>query len=316
MGTQIPVGAQETDTESPDLTQPVMDPMGTTLRILAVVVTHDRPEALQRCLGALANQTRSAECVLVVDNASGVDTITLLREWPGGVQTLRFDRNVGGAGGFAAGLHWASEHDFDWAWLMDDDAIPENTALAALLPSMRRHRGQLVALASRTTMHPSEHPREPFGEESRIDHAMFVGFAVPKRVVEELGVPRDDFFIYTDDTDYCWRIQRAGGTVFRVPDSIVVHADWAREPRNLVVTIGGRRLLLYPRVARWKKYYLARNRIIAASADSRRRLTLAVLQSLALTFTTAFLAPRDLAMVTRGLFDGLRGRAGARVLPN
>lgn len=254
--------------------------------------------------------------VLVVDNDSGPDTAKELARWPD-VNVLRLQRNLGGAGGFAAGLRWSAAHGYDWTWMMDDDALPQPTALAALIPSMERHDGTLVALAS--TVAPQVQGAlvaNVAPQEITTDRAMFVGFAVPKRVVEELGVPREDFFIYTDDSDYCWRIQRAGGKILRVPGSQIVHADWSTSPGNLVITVAGRSFLVYPRVVGWKKYYLARNRIVAARSHSRLRTARAIVQSYALLGMTAVFAPAHVRLVARGLWDGLRGRTGITVLPN
>ena len=39
-------------------------------RIMAVVLTHNAPDSLARCLGAIASQTLPPDSVLVVDNAS------------------------------------------------------------------------------------------------------------------------------------------------------------------------------------------------------------------------------------------------------
>ena len=285
------------------------------MNICALVVTHNRPGDLLRCLDGLARQTRSVDAVLVVDNASGPATALAL-ETRAGFQVLRLPTNLGGAGGFAAGLRWSTAHGYDWTWMMDDDAIPQPTALAELVPSMEHHDGELVALASCVVPDSGvAPPKLSAGGEIEIDRAMFVGFAAPKRVVDEIGFPREDFFIYTDDTDYCWRIQRAGGRVLRVHASVVLHMDWASTGGNVELTLFGRRRLLYPRVAGWKKYYLARNRLLAARPHSARRFVVALAQSVTFAVLTMVLAPADTGVVWSGLVDGLRGRAGARVVP-
>ena len=71
--------------------------------ICAVVVTRDRLALLQQCIEALRAQTRRPDRVLVVDNASSDGTAA----WLAGqadVETLRLEENLGGAGGFHAGL--------------------------------------------------------------------------------------------------------------------------------------------------------------------------------------------------------------------
>jgi GT2 family glycosyltransferase len=100
--------------------------------VWAVVVTYNRRALLEQCLDALRAQTRPPDRILVVDNASTDGTA----EWVRGqddVVALLLDENVGGAGGFHAGMRLAHAGGADWLWLMDDDTIPRPDALERLL---------------------------------------------------------------------------------------------------------------------------------------------------------------------------------------
>ncbi len=41
--------------------------------------------------------------------------------------------NLGGAGGFCAGMQYMFNHNYEWLWMMDDDGIPEKNQLNNLL---------------------------------------------------------------------------------------------------------------------------------------------------------------------------------------
>ena len=99
-------------------------------RIVAVVVTFNRLEMLQRQLQRLAEVPELDE-VLVVDNASTDGTGEWLRTQPVTAETLA--ENTGGAGGFSHGLERAVESGADLVWLMDDDGLPEPDCLKLLL---------------------------------------------------------------------------------------------------------------------------------------------------------------------------------------
>nr|MDQ5807787.1 glycosyltransferase [Actinomycetota bacterium] len=100
--------------------------------IWAVIVTRDRLALLEQCLEAVRAQARRPDRVLVVDNASSDGTAAWLAEQDD-VEVLRLEENVGGAGGFHAGLERAHREGAEWMWLMDDDTIPRPDALEALL---------------------------------------------------------------------------------------------------------------------------------------------------------------------------------------
>lgn len=110
----------------------------TTPWVVAVVVTYNRPNDLERCLSALADQSHQVARTLVIDNASDEPTAQVLTRFPA-VEVHRLDANYGSSGGFARGIELASLFDAEWVWVMDDDAVPQPDALERV-----RSRRQLV----------------------------------------------------------------------------------------------------------------------------------------------------------------------------
>src|SRR4051794_12189716 len=103
------------------------------MSVCAVLVTYNRSTLLREALAALLRQTRPVERILVVDNASTDGTRSMLGDEFPQVDVLTLPENVGSAGGFHAGIAHAFGRGFEWIWTLDDDAIAEPSALAALL---------------------------------------------------------------------------------------------------------------------------------------------------------------------------------------
>ena len=102
--------------------------------VAIVVVTYNRADLLERMLAGLAALERLPEAVIVVDNASTDRTPEVLAAATNpGLQVLRAEENLGGAGGFHRGVGAAYEQGFDRIWLMDDDVIPAPDCLTVLL---------------------------------------------------------------------------------------------------------------------------------------------------------------------------------------
>jgi rhamnopyranosyl-N-acetylglucosaminyl-diphospho-decaprenol beta-1,3/1,4-galactofuranosyltransferase len=212
-------------------------------RIAAVVVTFNRLEMLQTLVKVLADVPGLDE-VLVVDNASTDGT----GEWLAGLPDEYGDRvtgrtlprNTGGAGGFHNGLAWAVERGADLAWLMDDDGTPEHGCLDRLLA----HDGDLdfwgPVVVDQADPERLVFPiRLPGG--ARIVHAMddvrraavdglirgivipFNGVLVTRGLVERIGLPRAEFFIWGDDHEYRLRAERAGARIATAVDARVQH---------------------------------------------------------------------------------------------
>ncbi|MDO5662433.1 MAG: glycosyltransferase [Brachybacterium sp.] len=212
-------------------------------RIVAVVVTYNREALVTDCLDAIAAQTRRPDAVVVVDNASTDASGRLAAEHPLGADVLHLTRNVGGAGGFAAGTARALiDHRADWVWIMDDDTVPTPTALQALQDALLASPVRLSVLSSRAVWtdgreHPMNRSRpRPFASaEEKADAvtaagpgarpvrtASYVSVLLNGQDVRRLGLPVADYFIWSDDFEHTGRLLREGRGV-HVPRSVVEH---------------------------------------------------------------------------------------------
>jgi glycosyltransferase involved in cell wall biosynthesis len=102
--------------------------------VSVVTVSFGRVELVRRKLAALARQTAGAERLelVLVDNAcpDGVGDAVEAAAWPFAVRVLRSERRLTAA----AGRAWAArEARGRWLWWSDDDVVPADDALAALL---------------------------------------------------------------------------------------------------------------------------------------------------------------------------------------
>ncbi|HRD62760.1 MAG TPA: glycosyltransferase family 2 protein [Nocardioides sp.] len=205
-------------------------------RIVAVVVTFNRLELLQRQLARLAEVPELDE-ILVVDNASTDGTAAWLRTQDVTAELL--ESNTGGAGGFARGLALAIERGADLAWLMDDDGLPAVDCLTRLLECGDLDFWGPVVVDEADPERLVFPIRLPGG--TRTVRAMadvraaatdglirdvvipFNGVLVTRELVERIGVPRAEFFIWGDDVEYLWRAEAAGARIATVTGAVVHH---------------------------------------------------------------------------------------------
>jgi rhamnopyranosyl-N-acetylglucosaminyl-diphospho-decaprenol beta-1,3/1,4-galactofuranosyltransferase len=218
-------------------------------RIIAVVVTYDRLGLLQRLLERLDGVPRLDE-VLVVDNASTDGTSQWLASLEPGAEgadghparpvvARTLATNTGGAGGFAEGLAWAVERGADLVWLMDDDGVPDADCLDRLLDVGDHDLWGPVVVDEAAPDRLVFPIRLPGG--TRVAHDVaaveraavggvlegivipFNGVLVTRQLVERIGVPRADFFIWGDDHEYRLRAEAAGARIATVPTARFRH---------------------------------------------------------------------------------------------
>jgi rhamnopyranosyl-N-acetylglucosaminyl-diphospho-decaprenol beta-1,3/1,4-galactofuranosyltransferase len=179
--------------------------------------------------------------VLVVDNASTDGT----GEWLADLGDARvagrtLAHNSGGAGGFHDGLAWAVERGADLVWLMDDDGVPPSDCLATLMEYDGRYDfwGPAVVadndpsrlcfpirLPGTATVVHEVADVERVATDGVVPDVVipFNGVLVTRELVERIGLPRAEFFIWGDDVEYLWRAEAAGARIATVVAAHVLH---------------------------------------------------------------------------------------------
>lgn len=258
-------------------------PSSSSRSLVAVVVTHNRLEQLKVTLAQLLKTPAvHLTAVVVVDNASTDDTSAWLdgQDDPR-LHVHRSAHNLGGAGGFEAGMRWAHEAlDPDWMVVMDDDARPLPGALAAFHKASHPE-DQAVAAAvffpggricemNRPSVNPFWSVRTflrtlikrrngyhiPYSAYEAaapcpIDLTSFVGFFVSRRMVLDSGFPNPELFLYGDDVIYTLRLRRRGFRIMFDPTIRFEHdcSTFQNDARRVFRPL-------------WKVYYTYRNGLI------------------------------------------------------
>lgn len=213
--------------------------------VCAVVVTYNRKEQLLQCLQALNLQTYPLAHIVVINNASTDGTTEFLHQngWQDSERftLITLPENQGGAGGFHAGIEFARRHGFDYFWLMDDDGYPSENCLEKLSPYMseRCYIGPMV-LDTKTQDKLSFALRVPNSIQvidfyAKIPHAFrqsnmikdivlpFNGTLIAGKLVEKMGLPFKDYFIWGDEKEYTMRAGKFGAQIFTVVDALFFH---------------------------------------------------------------------------------------------
>ncbi len=244
----------------------------------AVAPCFNRPDDVRRLLAALPGQLEPGRegggveiSITIVDNASDppLDLI-FTQPPPGGItaRVLRLERNVGGAGGFNAGLTQALATDprlgsmgpgAGFLWLLDSDALPRPGALATLVRALGDRPDALgvgSAVADPTTGRVTElgghvdrrtgalRPalRGVAGAPALVECDFVAACSALVRgwVVRRFGL-LPDVFLNADDAEWFVRLsQMTGLRVLAARDSVVEHPRFDRAPT-------------------WQRYYQTRN---------------------------------------------------------
>jgi len=239
-------------------------------RIAAVIVTRDRPALLRQCLDAVLDQVNPPAATIVVDNASQPATRETLADYPA-VECVRLARNVGGAGGFRAGIQCALNAGAEWLWLMDDDGRPAGRGcLDALLATAAAHRAELVGALvvdvderQRLSFPVRIAGRTLFEVDALVRHGPVEGFAhlfngtlIRADLFRRIGLPDARFFIRGDEVEFLFRARRAGVRIVLDTEAHFLHPG---SHPDIHPILGGRFYAVVPQEAN-KQFYQFRNR--------------------------------------------------------
>jgi GT2 family glycosyltransferase len=235
-----------------------------------VLVTFNRLDKLKISLDCYEKQTYLPKYIVVVNNNSSDGTTEYLKKWEKKKSNfkkivLNLPENIGGSGGFNAGLEKSLTLDADWIWVADDDAFPKENCFEIANDYLKKNdtkdisaicgkvlnRGKIDLTHRRKLkkifyLFPLQIiPGKGNYEKESFDIELFsyVGTFISKNKMKKVGTTKKDYFIYNDDSEHSYRLSKVGRIVC-IPKIEIIHDG------PLVVTKDG---------VNWKFYYAIRN---------------------------------------------------------
>lgn len=268
---------------------------------------------LRVCLESLRRQTHPDFEVIVVDNGSTDDSVAMVQQAYPDVQLLALPENCGFVVACNRGAALARG---EVLVMLNNDTEAEPGWLEALCRALEAHpeagaaASKLLLFDRRDTLHSAGDILGPDFmpanrgvwevDRGQYDHDRWVfgacgGAAAYRRTVwEQLGGFDERLYMYLEDVDLAWRMQRAGWRTLFVPEARVYH--------HLSATGGGR-------IA---SYYVGRNTVLLHRRYLRPHQWVRALPGHARVVWQALRAWRGEAARARllGVWHGLLGKEG------
>jgi hypothetical protein len=283
-------------------------------RLAVIVVSYQVRELLDRCLDSFAGSRSSGANRLaietwVVDNASTDGSAEMVRQRHPRVRLIANQENRG----FAAASNQAlrevlQENASCYVLLLNPDTEVVGDALNLLVDHLEQFPevgavGPALVYPDGRFQHSAfafpgvaqlfldlfplhgrliesrlngRYPRDWYaaGQPFDIDHPLGAALMVRTDVVEQVGLLDEQFFMYGEEVDWCWRIKKAGWVVRCVPEARVVHHEGrstAQFREAMFVALWQSRRRLYARHHGPVTNWLAR-RVVCAGIRRRMKL--------------------------------------------
>ena len=217
-----------------------------------VTVNWNTRELLSQCLRSVYEMAVGVDLeVLVVDNGSTDGSFEMVRREFPQVRLIENAENVGFAR--ANNQAMASSHG-RYLLLLNSDAVVRSGALQALCRFMDQWaeagivggklinpdgsfqasymdfptiRDEVLLLTKLYRLFRSPYfPSHPPAESQQVSEADWVPGAclmIRRETLEQVGGLDEDYFMYSEEVDWCWRVKRSGWKVFYLPEAEVLH---------------------------------------------------------------------------------------------
>jgi len=91
------------------------------MKVLVIVVTYNALQWIDRCLASLLNSTIPVDCI-VIDNMSTDDTVKYIKKSYKWVHLVSSKKNLGFGQGNNIGLQYAIDNNYEFVYLLNQDA--------------------------------------------------------------------------------------------------------------------------------------------------------------------------------------------------
>ncbi|WP_223405907.1 glycosyltransferase family 2 protein [Occultella gossypii] len=231
-----------------------------------IAVTYNAADIIEEFLRALPDALRGIDstAVTIVDNASSDGTADLVETIAPWVRLVRSNENLGYAGGINLG--YARGLGKRGTYILNPDAVPAADSVRVLLdvvesdpmvgvaapmiqnaegrlkfslrrePTLLRAVGESVLGGHRAARYAplGDMIRDPsaYTEGATADWATGAAMFLPRRAIDAVGPWDEQFFLYSEETDYSLRMRDLGYRLYFTPRATVRHpgGDMSRSP--------------------------------------------------------------------------------------
>ena len=272
------------------------------------------------CITSLSEIDYSNYSIYVVDNNSTDGSRDRLKEQFPNVTMIPSETNRGFTGGNNLGIKKALSHNVDYVLLLNNDTVVQNDFLTQLVETAEsNNQAGIIGGEIRNYDNPNfvwysggdfqkltglvSPNKEPHSD---IEKATFVTgclMLVDSDVIEDIGMLRDEYFMYFEDVEYGYRYLQSGGEILVDPDAKIHHKEGSSTDEDDVASP-------------LRAYYDTRNRLLFSLNELSFPYNITSTLILVITrvwlifywwYRSSFLAAKACFL---GLIDGIRGKTG------
>lgn len=215
-------------------------------KVAIIILNWNGAQDTIECIDSLLGLTYPDFRVIVVDNASPEDDVQMLRKRYGTkIDIIRNEKNEGYAEGNNIGIRFARQrYHPEFVWILNNDTAVERNTLDLLVGGALRDNLDIIGATVRNygsdtiyclgggvinfwtgidrlwgARKPSRTPIRP----TRFSYIAGCSMLIKAKMFDTAGYFDPNYFLYSEEADFCTRVMKQGGRLGYVPEAVVHH---------------------------------------------------------------------------------------------
>lgn len=227
-------------------------------RISIILVNWNGAIDTIECIRSLKKcQYTNFEIIVVDNNSERSDVELLKKEFSSHIKILKNKTNLGFAGGVNTGINFALRSGSDYLLLLNNDTVVEpdfldflieqgekNEDIGILVPKICYYSAPHIIWSAGGYISRLRASGFSYGDgkhEEKFNNSKFVTFGsgccllIKANVLKKIGLFDENYYLYLEDADFCYRVKNAGYKIFYVGRSKILHKVNVASTRNIDV---------------------------------------------------------------------------------
>jgi hypothetical protein len=186
--------------------------------------------------------------VIIVDNGSTDDSVQQIKENLPDTILIETGKNLGYTGGNNVGIKYAMENKAEYVLIVNNDTelvnsyflqgmidkMEEESWIGIMGPKVLNPGGQvqntilfaptLVSCIKESIgLRLGTKKSNDYNISQQVEAVSGVCWLIRRKVIEDIGLLDEDYFMYAEEQDYCYRAQKAGWKIMYYPVESILH---------------------------------------------------------------------------------------------